>query len=73
MLYPSAFHRNARATKRDSHASVVSRNGGQKHGDRPISSGGSLRPLSTRDVSSALASARILKKISKSSLYSDLV
>ena len=57
MLYPAAFNRNARSAKRDSHVSVSSRHGGQEHGDRPISSGGSLRPLSTRDVSSALASA----------------
>ena len=54
-LYPSAFSRNVRAGRRDSHASSAGRTSVLHDADRPISSGGALRPLSTRGVSSALA------------------
>lgn len=58
VLYPAAFNRNTRSGKRDSHTSAASsRIGSDAVADRPISSGFALRPLSTRDMPSTLASA----------------
>ena len=57
VLYPAAFNRNTRSGKRDSRTSASSRIGSDAVADRPISSGFALRPLSTRDMPSTLASA----------------